>query len=577
MEDNSQRSANVQTDLRGLWLIPVLAALLGTLCWYQHQEQQRAAVAEAEKVAAQRASRLSASTKAPTLRKGKPVRIKGKLMSTWIASGAGASAYNGSYAESGTANGKPKYTNGTYWLYWNGANWVLGGDGAPPLGYTGSGADLPANAWSANDAAAPAPTVAEFSPLPDIDTGTWSPYDYYVWGGDEWVPPVTPIQPCRATIASNAYICFPYEDNDTHHGFTLFDEVAHTWSQADAAAAILPTGEFCPYQGGACFDGGSDVLHLFSGPWLDGATWKTTYTPYTIVPGTSSTAGTPVEIALPGADVTRPVAVSSGVYRWMGLDGTTWKLYSYTAGDAATAVVASYTSLPALPIGRTAVTMAGGSQVDQVLYRATNGTLYWLRNATYGGGTLYVAAYEVSAAGATLLADDIIANADYYQTAGYLTAVAKIILDIGATAGTDSTLQWLPGHSAGGNSVQYARYPVTRRWYLEGTTFAMAAWTNNTWGYRPLVMYVAPKSVGMTGAAYGLTAADLSFAEAAHLEHATLALTAHDMSIRAVDLLSMERAQIALTAHDMTIIGQESRVPAANTTLWYQVRVRAGA
>lgn len=75
---------------------------------------------------------------------------------------AGDATYNGTYAESGAYNGQPAYTNGSRWLFWDGAlRWVLAeSKGASPAYSADFTPDLPGNPWGVEGGTAPAPTVA---------------------------------------------------------------------------------------------------------------------------------------------------------------------------------------------------------------------------------------------------------------------------------------------------------------------------------------------------------------------------------------------------------------------------------
>lgn len=80
-------------------------------------------------------------------------------------SGAGTSAVNGCYSEAGTYNGKPYYSNGTYFVWYEGFEWtwfinqeVAGGD---PV-YTGSNENNVPSSWSVvNIGVSPAPTLSQ--------------------------------------------------------------------------------------------------------------------------------------------------------------------------------------------------------------------------------------------------------------------------------------------------------------------------------------------------------------------------------------------------------------------------------
>jgi len=84
--------------------------------------------------------------------------------------GAGDGAYNGNYTENGTYDGKPCYEldGGGAWLYWDSTcyagSWCLFTSKTTYIlktvpAYYGTGADLPANPWSDEQAAPPNPTL----------------------------------------------------------------------------------------------------------------------------------------------------------------------------------------------------------------------------------------------------------------------------------------------------------------------------------------------------------------------------------------------------------------------------------
>ena len=562
MDDNSQRSTTAQIDWRGLWLIPLIAALLGGLCWYQHQEQTRAAVAEAAKVAAAAAQSYAVGP-APTVRKGKPVVIKGKKMSTWIVSGAGTSAYNGTYVESGTYDGKAAYTDGTRWLYWATDKWWLStakGDMEPAAAYYGTGADLPANAWTANTGTAPAPTVAE-------DAGTPGNSDPYKFPYPNWWGPslsASPIAPGLVTVGGVDYIAF-CRPAATTSSLVLFNLTDHAWYLRDTVAA--PLASYDAHQGGGLFDAGDGAnAWAFSGGY-ESTGYKFRCSAFNLISGA---AGDTDEVALESETITNMVAAGDGTFRFCERQGTTLRLHSYTPGASTYTELAEWAAgaWPGLPVGWTEGTVS--LNPDHALWLSSSGDLYYLRAGNYG-----VLPYRVSAARAERLSD-IPGSASSYQTAGEYRDTAVHLS--GSSSGPNGEhVRWEPGDSYT-REDPYAYWPMGRTWYLTGTSaLYVAGWGDGAAANLPFVMVVQPETLTMTGATYALTAHDLSFAHAVPMEHATLALTAHDLSFREVQFASFERAQIALTAHDLTIIGQESRVPAASTTLWYQVRVRAGA
>ena len=97
-------------------------------------------------------------------------------MADMIVSGAGTTAVNGTYVESGTANGKPKYTFGSYTIFYSGDDGYVGSDPPDMGGWTLSGGGdwyvTPDNTatpdlatWQVGyySGAAPAPTVTAAS------------------------------------------------------------------------------------------------------------------------------------------------------------------------------------------------------------------------------------------------------------------------------------------------------------------------------------------------------------------------------------------------------------------------------
>ena len=91
-------------------------------------------------------------------------------MADMIVAGAGNSAVNGTYVESGTLNGKPLYIkNSTYGIAWTGAVWTIYGDG--DTGWREYVSEYPADfatpdlvtTWFSNASPAPVPTVTAAS------------------------------------------------------------------------------------------------------------------------------------------------------------------------------------------------------------------------------------------------------------------------------------------------------------------------------------------------------------------------------------------------------------------------------
>lgn len=94
-------------------------------------------------------------------------------MANMIVSGAGTTAVNGTYVENGTMNGKPKYTFGSYIIYYAGdytyvpsdppdrAGWTIYGDGSGWYVTPDDTATPDLATWQVGllSGAAPAPTV----------------------------------------------------------------------------------------------------------------------------------------------------------------------------------------------------------------------------------------------------------------------------------------------------------------------------------------------------------------------------------------------------------------------------------
>lgn len=87
-------------------------------------------------------------------------------MANMIVAGAGNTAVNGTYIETGTFNDRPHYIkNSTYGIAWNGVVWVIYGDG--DLGWREYQSEYPADfatpdlvtTWFGVAGAAPVPTV----------------------------------------------------------------------------------------------------------------------------------------------------------------------------------------------------------------------------------------------------------------------------------------------------------------------------------------------------------------------------------------------------------------------------------
>jgi hypothetical protein len=495
------------------WTVAVLAAIMAVMVWWIWATDQavKRDVAEAQRLAGVQAQREKEQMlPAPVVRRGPIKVVKGHRMSTWIASGAGDATYNGTYTESGTANGKPKYTNGTYWLYWNGANWILGGDSAPPLGYIGSGADLPANAWSANDAAAPAPTVAEYTDSGDYD-----------WDDGPFIPDM-PLAPGRVTLDGNPYVIFPVDAVSAHpmaHGFRLYNLNSGAWSSLATVSSIFGSSADT-FNSAGTFDVG-DGLHVWvcSGIWKDGAVPKVTFKQYAIVPPATPTVSDTDTLTLTADDCSNFVQVSTGVFRFILIDGSDVSLCEYTAGSGTYSTLVTYSSGTAFPTSYTATALLTVSdpqpgRTDHALF-SRGGTLYWMRRCETGDPVTsrLVAAYELTETTCTLLGDTLTDSSahtlatppDDYQTQTWATFASVTWGDLGRHYDHDTRLTWTPGDD-GVEGTPLSVAGVTRRWYIDDDLVLMAGWSdagtyeNKAFVYRtPTVRLAAAGEVVLEG------------------------------------------------------------------------------
>lgn len=105
------------------------------------------------------------------LKAGPPTFKEWKRFKMITVSGAGDSAYNGSYTDTlSTYNGAPIYSNGDKILWWDNDRWILaaeswmsGGEGSTPNYFVNGGttSSIPGSGWgAANGITAPAPTLS---------------------------------------------------------------------------------------------------------------------------------------------------------------------------------------------------------------------------------------------------------------------------------------------------------------------------------------------------------------------------------------------------------------------------------
>jgi hypothetical protein len=607
-EQGGERLPEVRADWRGFWLLPVVALLLGLLLWHD-QQQVAAARAEAARVAAE-AEQKHRTIGAPTVRKGKPVKVKGKVMATWIVSGAGVSAYDGTYTEDGTYDSAPAYTNGSKWMYKTseGGGGVLLYSFGPTKGdvntvYVTTSA-LPGNPWSPaiEGVGEPAPTVAA-----SVGTPPWTgPYPPVPWDAP-WIPGPTPCKPARATIGGAEYVCWMMDDIGVRDGIITYCPATAVWGWAPAVAAVQATWD--DYFTAGAFDAGDGAsLYVFSGAYLDTGVWYLKVATHTLVPGTSTTQAALDTLTLASGDISNFVQVGDADFLCMMVDGGAYKLCSYGVGDGSLKVERNWSSIAPLPSGYSAVQLGALARYDHYLYREPNtGALYWLRHCKNAVSQHRIVAYQI-AGGSTSSPPPLYGNSEWAlvgdqligqtitqlpdvilagtrdttcQTWGaYSYPAGNLVGDLTETYANDdvyrdvTSLRWQPGGN-GRIAQPFVGNPAGRRWYLDGSPLYLAGWCVVSYKNVPFLVLATPGSMAVESATLALTAADVSIAHRVGMESATLALTAADVSIRDVHVLGLEPAQIALSAADVTIIGQTNRTPGVSTAQWYEVRARA--
>lgn len=564
--------SDVRTDWRGVLpaMLIFLALVGGGLVW-QAREDARAAEAERARVAAEGVKR-HATAPAPNVRKGKSAIIKGRKMSAWIASGAGDSAYDGTYTENGTYDSAPAYTNGSKWMYKTAES---GGQPIYSLGptkgdansvYVAADGPLPGSYWmvTVEGVSEPAPTVAAAGGTAvDTDTDT-DPYGW-PWGNWWWDGPyfaaAPPIAPGLVTVDGTLYVVFCVPDDSTY-SFLTFDTSAHTWaylSYDNAPFAAWDTG-----QSGCLIDAGDgENVWCLSGGHLDGATPQFVCSKHSLLTGARASQQA---VTLENATITNMVSMDGGTTaRFCERSTGTIRYHSYTLGAS------SYTELfeaaagswPGLPVGWT------DSTVRHLLYRSTAADVYYLRHADKG-----VTPYRLTSSAAERLESLTATTGGSYDGAGeYLDSIL-------VAAPTDDwradVWKWKPGESwqqRAGLGLQLSG----RHWLLPdaaNNALYVAGWQDAA-STRPYVALIAPATITAESATLSLTAADMSIAERIGMEAATVALTASDVSIKSVERLFIEPAQVALVASDVTIIGAPNRTPGVVTAQFEWVRARA--
>jgi hypothetical protein len=339
---------------------------------------------------------------APTLRKGKPTKKDGKLMPNWVATGAGATEYNGLYSQVGgeTYNGEPVYrlagspTGKALFKAFLSSCWWLSADVQEPppseaqAAYESPSGTLPGNPWAANLGTAPAPTLAEQTPTPPDWPWNWFDDGHYYGPGDR-------IRPCRATIAGTNYILFPWQ-NGTDMAVAFAEIVTadplditftrKTWTTTPVFYDETPgVTTHDPGQTAAAYDAG-DGSHIYicSGSYLDGSSNPYfDFAMWDVTPATP-TKGTVDTVALPSVHITPFLQVAADTFRFMCVDGTDGKYYEYVALSGALTLLGT-AALPALPSGYADVACSADAigRLDISLYER-DGTVLFGRHVVNG-------------------------------------------------------------------------------------------------------------------------------------------------------------------------------------------------
>ena len=320
---------------------------------------------------------------APKLTKGKPRKVNGKNMATYIASSAGIAAVNANPFTPVTGG----WDNGTWRLYYHAdaLTWcigtVMGED--PALGHVayaawGSAGTVPLVGWSAHGAyspdPAPAPTLTEAgSPV----AGDSNPYGWghanFFWPGDA---PVTPnrIAPCAATIGGTHYIVFGV-NGATDHGFMLADPLTGQFTYGLTAGTLFSVTD--DHSAAALYPAtATDCVWACDGaPSANEFIWKQ-------FDLSSFSQVSTVTVPLNTRNITNFVPAGGDLFYLCERDGETLRLLSYYGGDVAVTEVRSWAQYewPGLPLGRFEfLSDTSPTHADHSLVRTTHGDLWYMR------------------------------------------------------------------------------------------------------------------------------------------------------------------------------------------------------
>jgi hypothetical protein len=162
------------------WVVLAAVVLIGGAVWQRVPPPAPPEERRVEQVAPfDLSTGLRALDPAPTVHKGKPVKVKGKLMARFyvgqldgVGTDPGDLTFKGWYEESGLSPDgiHPAYVldeggPNERWLYYGGGYWCLhssksGGPGSVTYNAVNPGGDLPANPWGVDFGTIPAPTLA---------------------------------------------------------------------------------------------------------------------------------------------------------------------------------------------------------------------------------------------------------------------------------------------------------------------------------------------------------------------------------------------------------------------------------
>jgi hypothetical protein len=560
----------VRPDWRGIWLLPVVALLLGALLWH---DESKLAAAKAEAAAFQQfaAAARQAVYPAPKVRKA-------TAMAAYIVSGGGVSAANGTYTP--TTGG---YENGSGWyLYYSSGEscWCLGtvlGEAAVNghVAYTATGTSgtVATSGWSVHGAyspdPSPAPTVAAGGGTAiTTDTDPYNfPYSNWWWGGSALT--ASPIAPALVTIGGTQYVVFCAIEDDL---FALFDPAGEQWYSL--AWDNAPFASWDTAQSGCLIDAGDDanIWCLSGGVAGPGFTCSKHS-------GLTGARASQQAVTTESAVLTNMVSMDGGTTaRFAERSTTTLRYHSYVLGAA------SYTELFEATAGNwpgllPSTSDAGDESALHNLCRTSGGDVYYIRKYLGLSGTPHgYLPYRLSTSGAELLNPLRNPTGTYAQVGEYR---GGLYLGVG-TKYMPSVYSWVPGVSWEPRYDPWVRHPMGRHWYLSDTTngvLYLAGWGTGAAAGLPFVMAVQPASGG-TPSLIASTAQVFAPTIAKHVSGLSLiasTATVYAPTIAGVDLVDAgSRIGSTGTVYAPTLYGTADRTAAAGAGVWRRVRAKVG-